>query len=309
MVTAKSLGLEYVYKPLTYIEHCPAAQGKIPTERELKRWVDRFENQLNFNKISTVPHINTLNRTIKTVDHRDILGILRSGNLRGAHILATRETHLFNEHFRNDESVISAWKTVVTNLNQVYGWDRTYLPHFDMTPHTNNEVDLKDKWIHVAVHIRRGDAEGNERRSLDLGYYLNVMKSILETIKQINAKNNKQFHIGFHIYSQGNNYDFNELNVIEEDNVSTIVYHLDVDVCETLHHLACSHVLIMAKSTLSYLCALLNPKGTVIYYPFWLQPPKYLEEDWLQYSKFEANFETNFETNFGKKLETLHNIK
>ncbi len=278
MVTAKSLNMEYVYKPFAYIEHCPTSNGKTPTERELKIWVEGFERQLNLNKIDGVAHINIMNKTIKTIDHNNILSILRDGNINGGHILATRETHTFNEHFRNDTSVINAWSDVIQSINKVYGWDRKILPHFI----TNEQFILN-----VAIHIRRGDAEKNDRRTIALEYYLKTMKVILRTILLVNDENKQQqkpeYKVNFHIYSQGDLFYFNELNEIEESGFSSIIYHLNVNVNETLHHLANAHILIMAKSTLSYLSALLNPNGIMIYYPFWLTAPKPVEDRWLQY--------------------------
>lgn len=268
MVTAKALGLGYVYKPFVYIQHCPV---KNPTPRELKTWVDGFERQLNFEKTSCIPNINTLNKLIKTVDHRDIVNTIKNGHLKGAHILASKESHLFNEYFRNDQNIIQAWQNIIPQLQEHYGWDRSSLPHFD----------LKDEcWKHVAVHVRRGDAVGNTRRTLDIGYYKNVMQSII-TCSQSNVK------IAFHIYSQGDVNDFKDFNSLEHQHLFKIIFHINVNVNETLHHLANSDVLIMAKSSLSYLCALLNTKGCIIYYPFWLSIPKHLEDKWVVWNENE----------------------
>lgn len=291
MVTAKALDLSFVYKPFAYIEHCPVSEGKTPTERELKAWVDGFEKQLNFQKMEGVDHINILTKTIKTIDHRNILTTLRNGNLRGSHILATRETHTFNEHFREDPSVVKAWDEVISELNKVYGWDRKFLPHFV----NNDEIEpnTQTRTLNIGIHIRKGDAEGNERRTLDLGYYLRVMKSILRSVLLVNDHNLKvdgpQYDVAFHIYSQGDLFHFTPLYEIEEENFSRIVFHLNVNVNETLHHLACADVLVMAKSTLSYLSALLNPNGAVVYYPFWLTSPKCIEDKWLQYKDVSEN--------------------
>lgn len=282
MVTAKSLGLEYTYYPFTYIDHCPLSSGNNPTERELKQWVNRFELMFNFNQISSVSYLHNLTGIVKTLDCREIIGAFKSGNLKGAHVVATRETHDFNDLFRNDPNMISAWKTVISDILKSYGWERNYLPHFTQVgPGDGGDGNGDGKYINVGVHIRMGDAIGNEKRTIDSEYYINILTLIINGIKDLNTLRHTQYKIIFHIYSQGDTSQFTNLHFLEEAGLSYIIYHLNVDVCETIHHLANSNILVMAKSTLSYVCALLNPKGFIIYHPFWIQPPKHLESDWI----------------------------
>lgn len=323
MVTARALGLEYAYKPFAYIQHCPCASGKVPTDREMTAWIERFESQFNFkdfgtnsvlsdNILAKTGTVNTFNKSIKTIDHTVILQMLMGGIIRGTYIIATRETHEFNEYFRKDPDLIEAWKYVISTLNEHYGWDRSYLPHFASSSDcvasggcVASGTSINEDCIKVGVHIRRGDAYRNQRRSLEMGYYMQVMKYVLDSVKDINVILSKNKinpkKIAFHIYSQGSDSFFSCLNCLEEENLSSIVYHLDSDLNETIHHLSCSDILVMSKSTLSYLCALLNPKGTIIYYPFWISPPYHLENSWINSNLIDDSLKNTILENLKQK--------
>ena len=66
-----------------------------------------------------------------------------------------------------------------------------------------------------------------------------------------------------HIFSQPNIYKKYKL-VTKLDN---IYLHLDTDAMDTFHHLCCADILVIAKSSFSYLAGIYN-KNKVIYIPF-----------------------------------------
>jgi hypothetical protein len=121
-----------------------------------------------------------------------------------------------------------------------------------------DKIKLKNKnKLYVAVHIRRGDVSEKERKRYTSS------KKILKTISLIKRKYpNKELETT--IYSN----DFYE-NLVEDFQD----YKIDVDsnVFDVLSNLSNADILIMGKSSLSYIAGLYS-KGEVYYEPFWHSP-------------------------------------
>ena len=110
----------------------------------------------------------------------------------------------------------------------------------------------------AAVHIRRGDVAkpGSEvtRRLTSMDANARAIEIIQATWPGIEVR----------VFSQGPPEDFSRLP-------GGCKFYLDVDVFETLRQLLNADVLVTAKSSFSYVAALLS-RGTVIYKPFWHSP-------------------------------------
>ena len=114
--------------------------------------------------------------------------------------------------------------------------------------------------IIIGVHIRRGDVvkPENKNRYLSDDYYLTIIDKIIERNLQ-----NQKFKI--YIYSEkGHNYNFDKFKYL-----SNVEIKLDYDDIETLKELSYSNILIMSKSSYSYVAGLLNKNGMIVYCPFW----------------------------------------
>lgn len=104
----------------------------------------------------------------------------------------------------------------------------------------------------MAVHIRRGDAvtEGHLHRLTPLD----------RIARLIEAARRQRPDLVVHIHSEGAPADFGKLSDLGE-------LHLDGDPLESLAALANAEILVMAKSSFSFVAALLC-RGTAVYEPF-----------------------------------------
>jgi hypothetical protein len=117
----------------------------------------------------------------------------------------------------------------------------------------------------MAVHIRRGDVMTNSPQNARRRTPLERIGKIIDSMRK------KRPDLVVKIFSQGHAAEF---ALIPADEL-----HLDSDVFETMSALANAEVLLMAKSSFSYVAALLS-RGTVIYEPFWHRPlPTWIKID------------------------------
>ena len=117
---------------------------------------------------------------------------------------------------------------------------------------------------HVAVHIRRPVAFDvrQEGTAAPDGYYLGIMKNIMNHFQYMLTDKPVQFHI----YSQGTEEKF------EAYKAFPAVFHLTDDTFSSFNGMVFADMLITSASSFSYTAALLS-KGEVIYMPFW-HPPR-----------------------------------
>ena len=111
---------------------------------------------------------------------------------------------------------------------------------------------------YAAIHIRRGDVAvpGAEK-----SFRLTPLGSIAKTISLIQQARPE---LEIRIFSQGDARDFTELP-------ASCILRLNADVFGTLTELMSADLLITAKSSFSYVAALLS-RGSVLYDPFWHKP-------------------------------------
>jgi hypothetical protein len=120
----------------------------------------------------------------------------------------------------------------------------------------------------MAVHIRRGDVVTKHPSRLTP---LEQVAAIIRRAREGNPE------LVVRVYSVGEANDFLSLPTYCE-------LHLNTDVFCTLAALINAEILVMAKSSLSYVAALLS-RGTVIYEPFWHKPLS----DWISVEEFNAH--------------------
>ena len=128
----------------------------------------------------------------------------------------------------------------------------------------NKEKDFfKNNKINVAIHVRRPNPHDNriEGANTPDSYYLNIINII-----RTKYKNNNKCLL-FHIYSQGNEENFNNYK-----NDDTIL-HINEDICNTFMGLVAAEILVTSGSSLSYSAALLS-YGEIYYKQFWHPPSK-----------------------------------
>lgn len=122
--------------------------------------------------------------------------------------------------------------------------------------------------INIAVHIRRENIADNgkaeERVTTTNNYYLDVMNGIRQKYQNRNLL--------FHIYSQGNIGQFQEL--VAKD----VSFHLNEDIIQTFMGMVSANILIISPSSFSYSAALISD-GEIYYKPFWHKP----RSNWYRY--------------------------
>ncbi|MDB5157646.1 MAG: hypothetical protein JWR50_2353 [Mucilaginibacter sp.] len=123
--------------------------------------------------------------------------------------------------------------------------------------------------FNIAIHIRRGDivemkqngiANGNQRW-LDNKYYVDVLRTVLDTLKT--ERNIKVF-----LFSQGELDDFKEFSQF-----NNIIYCLDMGAVESFLHMVKADLLISSKSSFSYKPALISRGIKICPESFWHQYP------------------------------------
>ena len=262
MVLAKALGFTFVYTPMKFVAHYPFPN---PSQSELRLWRIAWEQLLNFEDhhqhLIKTPG-ERLHLQKKEVDSHFKLNESNKliSDFKDGKVYSTREAHGVLTKFQQHPQIDRGWTEALESIRTAYARDRNDTPHF------NSAIGV----VNIAVHVRRGDSANSVRRFVGHHYFVNVLQSVVEYLESQKREYTIQ------LYSEGNNDDFPEFK--EFKNLS---YRLNDDHFDTLHHMVCADVFIMSKSTFSYLPALLNDGGCVVYNPFWLLPPKPLEKKWL----------------------------
>jgi hypothetical protein len=119
----------------------------------------------------------------------------------------------------------------------------------------------KNNKTNIAIHIRRDNqhdmGRAGERITTPNSYYLNIINKI--------RNENVDKELLFHIYSQGNIHNFNEL--INND----VIFHIDENVVDTFLGLVSADILVTSPSSLSYVAGLIS-NGKIYYKKFWHVP-------------------------------------
>ncbi len=269
-VLAQAHGIPFVYTPIEHIAHYPHPN---PSCSERRLWTQMWESLLGFESF-TAPvrqdaHLIELDKTPGVFGINNNSGQLTYTLTTSSSgygytpntVYCMREAHSILSKYQQHDSISQAWDNTIKQLRQFYRRDINITPHFI------------DGYINIAVHIRRGDARNTARRFVDNAYYNDVLDDITDKLQH------RDVPYLIHIYSEGHESEFQELT--QRSDSDHIYFHLNDDPFDTLHHFVCADLFIMSKSTFSYLGALLNSKGVVIYNPFWLLPPKPLEHKWI----------------------------
>jgi hypothetical protein len=126
--------------------------------------------------------------------------------------------------------------------------------------------------INVAIHIRRENTHdkglAGPRATTPNSYYLDIMNTIRDKYK--NSSTNKE--LLFHIYSQGEIDNFQDL---ASNNVK---FYLNYDVINSFIGMVSAEILVTSPSSFSYIAALISD-GEIYYKKFWHNPRK----NWIIY--------------------------
>jgi hypothetical protein len=136
------------------------------------------------------------------------------------------------------------------------------------SPKQGYELFYDPKKLNIAVHIRRGDVDGNNQfrdKFTENSYILRVLSDILEitTLHGLDP--------AICVYSEGFEEDFKELEKLRPK------FHLDTSPFTTFHNLVEADILLMSKSTFSYCAALLS--DGIVFYEFFRHRP---QSSWIK---------------------------
>ena len=232
----------------------------------MKMWNLAWEQLLNFSHDNDLlektggNRIHIDRKLIGTHFKHDINSNKLLTDFKDGHVYSTRELHDVLSKYQQHPEISTAWKNVLQNIRKGYSRDKNDTPHFCN----------KNECINIVVHVRRGDSTNNKRRFVNHDYFVNCLKCITHWL------DSRMINYSIQIYSEGKKDDLQEFEIFNK-----LTYRLNDDHFDTLHHMICADILIMSKSTFSYLPALLNENGVIVYKPFWLLPPKPLESNWI----------------------------
>ncbi len=145
-------------------------------------------------------------------------------------------------------------------------------PHFYEPLHLRLRLNAQlgatqrpDKRPVVSLHVRRGDVNPEfEKRYTTNEFIVSQLKELPSRLPKL-----RNGAWDLHLYSQGDEGDFVEI----VEHFPDVLLMLDTPPIETIRGLASADVMIMAKSSFSYVAALLCA-GEVIYEPFWHAPQR-----------------------------------
>lgn len=164
-----------------------------------------------------------------------------------------------NCHSYTDQ-IASEYKSLLKGLNVKYS--------------LNNKKEKNDLFK-ICLHIRRGDVGVN---NINAFRYTDNQFLITKLRKIKSVLDSKKIKHKIYIFSEGYLSDFKDFDFFNP------IFKLNEDEFETFNSLVKADLLIMAKSSFSYMAALLND-GIVFYESFWHKPLK----EWIDI-KEENNF-------------------
>lgn len=230
---ANKYNAEYVHTQITEMEH-------IPDKQYIQVIDDYFQIKNNWKSVDQYNYDTTI--IMEEVDEKTILYIKDECIKKSINILI--KIHLPRRIVDNDP-------TMYTNtMNKLRSIKQTLLvPYFN------------SKKQNIAIHIRRGDVTTTENafRYTPIHYFKTIVENLIQTIPNNNIC----------IFSEITNDNSDEFDVFKKyPSVNVIA---DADVITTMEHLIQADILVMCKSSFSYIAGLYN-KNTVIYMDFWHPP-------------------------------------
>jgi hypothetical protein len=143
--------------------------------------------------------------------------------------------------------------------------------------HLRSRVSIDTTCINnnVVIHIRRGDVNltDHPKRYTEIDYYIDLIRQINEHSSRFNIM----------IHSESQNLSVDEIQKLESVGAQL---HLDADLLTAWDDMIRAEILILAKSSFSYVPAILCT-GTVVYTPFWHQKL----HKWANNNTFDSHLE------------------
>jgi len=181
---------------------------------------------------------------------------------------------------------------ILAQIVNPYGITDTYPEAYRVVKDISPFPFKRSEVFRVAIHVRRGELfllDKYRNRMLPNNYYISVAQGLDNILQEL--KLNYVFELYTEVPSKiftatPTNYSLisdeitvdPEWNKIEEfDLIPNLQKFINSNPIDTLERMATANVLIMSHSSFSYVAALLNKKGLILYNKFWSSPLK----NWL----------------------------
>ena len=299
IIYAKHNNFTYVHSPYQMIDVKDQDNTGLQAQKsgKINEWISKWENYFNLGYQEI--NINQLEKNGKLDLTVDLTDVLKTGQI------TMRDNYLWHDFnpTPNINKVVSVnpnknilflikefpkidtypetlVNEVILNLHTKYNMNaKPELPYFrinDTNDDTNNNISKQH--LNIAIHKRH--TRGNKYKpGMDLNspnsritfnkFYLDIIEKINNHFKNHNS--NKK--INFMLFTDGNKSDFPELTFNNESNTAQyknikINLMMGTDSMETIHYFANADILIMDKSSFSFIGALYNT-NTIINNPYW----------------------------------------
>jgi hypothetical protein len=127
--------------------------------------------------------------------------------------------------------------------------------------------------IRLSIHVRRGDVAAGGRFAERFTSDEQILGPV---VRLLGALGPARERVVTRVFSEGHARDFAAFARVGAE------LHLETDAFATFHHLVCSEVCVLAKSTFSWLAGLIGG-GLCLYDPFW-HPPL---PGWLDFASID----------------------
>jgi hypothetical protein len=191
---------------------------------------------------------------------------------------------------------------VAANIRREFALIRILHPHSvtDRNPELYRHVraispfpEVRSDLFRLAIHVRRGELFAIESgRMMPNSYYVSYALAFIEAFQRLGIPFicelytevvSKEFvltqeHRGLLSSIGGNRTMTPAMSQLEDFSVlPNLVPFLNGDPIETLRGMATADALILSRSSFSYVAAILNANGIIVYHPFWHRSLK----DWV----------------------------
>ena len=242
LAIARATRLTYFHSPFSSIAHAEGDEAE---------WADKWEAFFNLGQNERRLGANNVPRCVS------IKRFLKSPSLwRGESLIIEAE------HFTGyTDANVEALKAVLPDIRRKYG----------STDKSGFMLHRLIGTLTMNVHVRRGDVSVDHPSHSDRFTHDEDILGIIRMVRKAAAS--EGLSVTVNIWSQGQHTDFAAYEA--ED----CHLYLDADIFETFHNLSQSDILLMAKSSLSYVAALLCD-GICLYEEFWHAPlPEWIQFD------------------------------
>jgi len=244
MTYARHYGHVYVHTPFGRIGHA---------ERPMAEWVAAWEQLFNLGEGEEIESAEGSRALNYSAFHPRLYYALMGGVGHIRRPGASNAGGYFQPYFYGVESSPERYRAVIPELRRKY---------------FRGQVPKRGSSLEIAVHVRRGDVTATHgQRHTAIEQVVEKLRHTLAVLDELSLPR----HVA--VYSQGGTAGLEGLRRLGAD------LRLDIDAIATMRQLIEADVLLMSKSSFSYVAALISD-GVKLYEPFWHAPlPEWIECD------------------------------